>query len=152
MPLPWRKNKFFMNVQQLYTKRFEGDRILARKNKIWQVLCKYFFQKQINEESVVLDIAAGYCEFINHIRAKKKIAFDLNPDMKLYANETVWAIEDSFFNMDVHLQGEKVDVIFASNIFEHLDSKDQVVEAIKKCAEMLKANKSVNKCEGGGVN
>jgi hypothetical protein len=39
--------------------------------------------------------------------------------------------------MGAHLQGKKVDVIFASNIFEHLDTKDQVVLAIKKCAEVL---------------
>jgi 2-polyprenyl-3-methyl-5-hydroxy-6-metoxy-1,4-benzoquinol methylase len=129
-----------MNVRQLYNKRFENSKVLARKNKIWQVLCKHFFQKQVSEDSIVLDIAAGYCEFINNIKAKEKIAFDLNPDTKRYANESVRTIEDSFFNMDIHLQGEKVDVIFASNIFEHLDIKDQVVLAVKKCVEALNSN------------
>jgi hypothetical protein len=129
-----------MDIQQLYTKRFDNALVLARKNKIWQILCKHFFQKQINEDSVVLDIAAGYCEFINNIKAKEKIAFDLNPDTKRYANESVQTIEDSFFNMDAHLQNKKVDVIFASNIFEHLDTKEQVVLAIKKCSEALNFN------------
>jgi SAM-dependent methyltransferase len=134
-----------MDIQQLYTNRFDTDRILARKNKIWQVLCKHFFQKQVSEESIILDIAAGYCEFINNIKAKEKIAFDLNPDTKRHANESIRTIEDSFFNMDAHLQGKKVDVIFASNIFEHLDTKDQVVWAIKKCSEVLKEQTTQSK-------
>jgi 2-polyprenyl-3-methyl-5-hydroxy-6-metoxy-1,4-benzoquinol methylase len=141
-----------MDVQQLYNKRFESDRILAKKNRIWQILCKHFFQKHVGEDNVVLDIAAGYCEFINNIKAKEKMAFDLNPDMKRHADKTIRTIEDSFFNMDAHLQGKKVDVIFASNIFEHLDTKDQVVLAIKKCANILKTAEYVNKCKPGGVN
>jgi tRNA G37 N-methylase Trm5 len=143
-----------MDVRRLYNKRFEDSKGLERKNKIWQILCRHFFQKHINEDSIVLDIAAGYCEFINNIKAKEKIAFDLNPDTKLYAKENVRTIEDSFFNMDVHLQGKNVDVIFASNIFEHLDTKEQVVLAMKKCTAALKTVKIVNKCKrgGGGVN
>ncbi|MDR2407652.1 MAG: class I SAM-dependent methyltransferase [Bacteroidales bacterium] len=139
-----------MDVQQLYNTRFENSKVLERKNKIWQVLCKHFFQKHIRNDSIILDIASGYCEFINNIEAKEKIAFDLNSDIKLYANENVKTIEDSFFNMDAHLQGKKVDVIFASNIFEHLDTKDQVVLAIKKCAAILKASINVDKCKRGG--
>ena len=124
-----------MDIQQLYKNRFED---LAKKNRIWQVLCRHFFQKFVPEESVVVDIASGYCEFINNIKAKEKIAFDINADAKLYANDDVQMIEDTFFNMDTHLQGKKADVIFASNIFEHLESKEQVVLAIRKCSDMLK--------------
>jgi 2-polyprenyl-3-methyl-5-hydroxy-6-metoxy-1,4-benzoquinol methylase len=126
-----------MDIQSLYNKRFDNSKILERKNKIWQVLCHSFFQKYIPEGSTVLDIASGYCEFINNIKAGEKIAFDLNPDTKLHAAKDVQVVEDSFFNMEAHLQGKKVDIIFASNIFEHLDTKDQVVLAIKKSAEAL---------------
>ncbi|MDR2475897.1 MAG: class I SAM-dependent methyltransferase [Bacteroidales bacterium] len=133
-----------MNVQQLYTNRFEGQKILIRKNRNWKILCKHFFQKYIPEESVVVDIAAGYCEFINNIRAKEKIAFDINPNAKLFASKDVQFIADSFFNMDSYLKGKKVDIIFASNIFEHLANKEQVVTAMKKCASMLKSKKENN--------
>jgi hypothetical protein len=144
-----------MDIQQLYSVRFESPEVLAKKNKIWQVLCKYFFQKYIPEESLVLDIASGYCEFINNIKAKEKIAFDLNPDVKSFAGKDVQVVNDSFFNMESHLQGKKADIIFASNIFEHLDDRDQVILAIKTCAENLKkpipANQSATgiKQEGG---
>jgi hypothetical protein len=126
-----------MDVQQLYSNRFASPEI-ERKNKIWQVLCRNFFQKHIPSHSMVVDIAAGYCEFINNLEADTKIAFDLNPDAKLFANDSVQVINDTFFNMESHLQG-KADVIFASNIFEHLDTKDQVLSAIRTAAQHLKS-------------
>lgn len=138
-----------MNIQKLYNGRFNNQKVLARKNKIWQVLCKYF-QKYIQEDSVVIDIASGYCEFINNIKAKEKIAFDLNPDITLFANNNVQTIVDSFFNMEVHLRGKKADIIFASNVFEHLDNKEQVILAIQKCAENLTPSLNVNKSKWGG--
>jgi hypothetical protein len=127
-----------MDVQQLYGTRFAEPEILLKKNKVWQILCKNFFQKFISDESVVVDIAAGYCEFINNIKAKTKIAFDLNPDTKLFANEDVQVINDSFFNMKAHLR-DKADIIFASNIFEHLDTKEQVISAMNIAAMYLKS-------------
>ncbi|GHV67803.1 hypothetical protein FACS1894199_13990 [Bacteroidia bacterium] len=133
-----------MDVQQLYSARFESQKVLDRKNKIWQVLCKHFFQKHIPTDGVVLDIAAGYCEFINNIEAKKKIAFDLNPDVKRFANKDVQVFNESFFDMTKHLQGAQVDIIFASNILEHLDSKEQVIAAIRVCSEVLKSVKILN--------
>jgi len=127
-----------MDVQQLYKKRFEDQKHQLKRNKIWQVLCRHFFQKFIPEESTIVDIASGYCEFINNIKAKEKIAFDINSDTTLYAGKDVQVIKDSFFNMDVQLQDKKVDVVFASNIFEHLESKEQVVLAVQKCCSILK--------------
>lgn len=139
-----------MDVQQLYSARFESQKVLDRKQKIWQVLCKHFFQKHIPTDGVVLDIAAGYCEFINNIEAKKKIAFDLNPDVKRFANKDVQVFNESFFDMTKHLRGAQADIIFASNILEHLDSKEQVISAIKVCAEALKPAKMLNNVMGGG--
>jgi SAM-dependent methyltransferase len=83
-----------------------------------------------------MDIAAGNCEFINHIVAREKIAFDINPDTALYAGADVRVINDVFFNIKNYLH-TKCDIIFASNIFEHLDNKEQVVSAIKLCHEYL---------------
>jgi hypothetical protein len=119
---------------------------------LWQILCKYFFQRFIPKENIVVDIAAGYCEFINNIEANEKIAFDLNPDTVKFADKEIRVINDSFFNMEKYLQGRKADIIFASNVLEHLDSKEQVVSAIKICAENLKSPRQSLKYinRGGG--
>ncbi|MCL1957750.1 MAG: hypothetical protein FWF63_10530 [Fibromonadales bacterium] len=123
-----------IDINMLYKNRF--DKQLEKKNAIWKILCKYFFQKFIDENSIVCDIAAGNCEFINNIKAKQKIAFDLNPDLSLYAHSSVKAVQDSFFNMGKHLTC-KADIIFASNVLEHLDNKEAVVDAIRLCREFL---------------
>jgi len=127
-----------MDNQRIYNNRFADKKALEDKNKIWQILCKYFFQKYIPKDSLLIDIAAGYCEFINNIESKEKIAFDLNPDLKQFANEDVLAVNNSFFELNNYLQGKKADVFFASNVLEHLESKEQVIESIKICSDNLK--------------
>jgi hypothetical protein len=57
---------------------------------------------------VVLEICAGYCEFINSIKAKRKLAFDLNPDCKKYAVEDVEVIINSSTNMQ-NIKNESID-------------------------------------------
>jgi SAM-dependent methyltransferase len=118
----------------LYRNRF--DKKQETKQALWDVLCRHFFQRFIPREARVMDIAAGNCEFINHIKAREKVAFDINPDATVYATADVRIINDTFFNMKNYLH-DKWDIIFASNIFEHLDSKEQVISAIKLCHEQL---------------
>ncbi|MCX9083174.1 MAG: hypothetical protein OIN87_00035 [Candidatus Methanoperedens sp.] len=56
------------DLREMYRRRF-GDDIEFRA-KLWAMLCNNFFQKYIPENSVVLDVGAGYCEFINNIKAR----------------------------------------------------------------------------------
>ena len=58
-----------------------------KKNEIWQVLCKDFLQQYVKESDSVLDIAAGHCEFINHITCRRKYAVDLNKRVIQHANK-----------------------------------------------------------------
>ena len=127
-----------MEVKDLYTNRFAGDKTLLRKNEIWKTLCKHFFQKHIPADSVLIDIAAGYCEFVNNISAKEKIVFDLNPDTEKFAAQDVKVHIDSFFNMQKYMGDRKADIVFASNVLEHLDNKEHVIAAIKECAAVLR--------------
>jgi SAM-dependent methyltransferase len=118
----------------LYHNRF--DKKEGAKQAVWKTLCVHFFQRFTPKKGRVMDIAAGNCEFINHIEANEKIAFDINGDAALFAKPDVRFIHDTFFNMGSYAIGE-FEVVFASNIFEHLDSKEQVVSAMKLCYERL---------------
>ena len=70
-------------LQDIYQNRFRGE--IENKNRIWKILCTRYFQKFIDANNdTVVDIAAGYGEFLNNISAKKKIAIDLNNDIKKY--------------------------------------------------------------------
>jgi SAM-dependent methyltransferase len=119
----------------LYAQRFQ-DKQNARKKKIWSTICKHFLQKYISSQSVVMDIAAGTCEFINAINAKEKIAIDVNNNIYDHVIGNITVINDSFFNLSNYTD-KKCDVIFASNIFEHLNTKEEVISAIKICYQYL---------------
>ena len=62
-----------------------------QKGLIWKTIVDDFFQKFINREDSVLDIACGYGEFVNNIRCKKKYGIDLNSDSikKLNQDDTL---------------------------------------------------------------
>lgn len=123
-------------LSKLYRERFRDDE-LARKSRLWQVLCVKFFQKYIPRDSVVLDIGAGYCEFINNIRARKKYAVDLNEDVRRYAQGDVEVFVCSAAHID-RLEDGSVDVVFMSNFLEHLHSKDEVLEVLRESHRVLR--------------
>ncbi len=70
-------------LETIYRRRF--GREVAFRNKMWSALCRRFFQRFISTNATVLEVGAGYCEFINNIQAKHKLALDLNPDTARYA-------------------------------------------------------------------
>jgi len=122
------------NLERIYYRRFGKD--IEFRKEMYHVLCDKFFQRYIPQNAVVLDIAAGYCEFINNIKAKKKIALDLNPDVKQFAENDVEVIISPSTDMK-QIKSETVDVAFTSNFFEHL-SKDDIVKTIKEVYRILR--------------
>lgn len=123
------------HVTSIYSDRF--DKNIEQRNILWKILCENYFQKFIGSEETVLDLAAGYCEFINNIDAKTKIAVDLNPKTKDMANKDVKVYEALSTNLPKALAG-KVDSVFTSNFFEHLDSKDELMATLKEVNRVLK--------------
>lgn len=129
-------SKILEKVDNLYNIRFSEKEASAR-NKLWKVLCNEFLQKYIHKKDTVLDVAAGYCNFINNISCKKKIAVDINPEIKVYANKDVEAIKCSATKMPKRLNG-KVDVVFVGCFLEHLPSKEDVFKLFTEVKRVLK--------------
>jgi len=115
-------------LKKLYRARFDPQEI-ERKNRLWRIICSGFLQKFIPEESAVLDIGAGYCEFINNIKAKRKYAVDLNEDTQAFANPDVQVLFSSAAHID-GLADNSIDVVFMSNFLEHLKTKQEVLEVL----------------------
>jgi len=122
------------DLEKIYKRRFGKD--VDFRKKMYKLLCNVFFQQYIPKNAVVLDVAAGYCEFINNIKANKKIALDLNPDVKKFADNNVEVILSSSTNMK-QVKDESIDVAFTSNFFEHLDKKD-ILKTINELHRVLK--------------
>jgi SAM-dependent methyltransferase len=122
-------------LQREYRRRFAA--IESYRNEIWSRLVPAFFQAWIPRESTVLDLGCGYGEFINHVHAKVKYAMDLNPDSESRLNREI-----KFFLHDCSVEWpltpESLDVIFTSNFFEHLPSKQILSGVIANAVHCLK--------------
>lgn len=121
---------------KLYRERFDAGE-MSKRNKLWRVLCTDFFQRFIPEDSTVLDIGAGYCEFINNIRARKKYAVDLNEDARCFANRDVEVFVCSASHLDF-LPDNSIDIAFMSNFLEHLQSKEEVLQVLVEVHRVCK--------------
>jgi ubiquinone/menaquinone biosynthesis C-methylase UbiE len=122
------------SLKEMYQRRFGED--VAFRKKMWEVLCAKFFQRYIPAHAVVLDVAAGYCEFINNIKASRKIALDLNPDVKHLAGPDVEVVLARSTNMR-KIKSASVDVAFTSNFFEHITRED-IAKTIEEVRRVLK--------------
>ncbi len=122
------------DLQALYAKRFGDDEV--RRQDLWQVLCTEFFQKWVPTEATVLDVAAGHCEFINNIAAARKLAVDLNPDLKAKAASDVETYVTRSDAM-AEIPDASVDRVFVSNFFEHIP-REVITSTLVEMRRVLK--------------
>jgi len=124
------------DLTRLYNRRFSGDE-LVDKQVLWTTLCREFLEKYIAPDSTVLDLGAGRCEFINTVRAKRRIAVDPNPASAALAAPGVEVLQLFSTDMGVLLDGE-VDVVFASNFLEHVADKNVLLQTLHECHRILR--------------
>lgn len=101
-----------------YKTRFKFDK---DRTKVWRALCE-FIQKFAVPNPTVLELGAGYCDFINNFKAKAKYALDIDPTSKEYANPAVTFFQQKTID-PIDLPSNSVDFVFASNLFEHLNDE-----------------------------
>jgi SAM-dependent methyltransferase len=119
----------------LYEMRFDEDD-LRFKEELWRILVEDFFQAYIQPNDTVVDLGAGNCEFINAVRCRRKIAVDLDPrtaDLAVDAEVLLRPGDDL-----APIASETVDVVFASNFFEHLPTKIVLVRTLQECQRVLR--------------
>jgi dolichol-phosphate mannosyltransferase len=126
-----------MDLKQLYRNRFdEADRV--SKARIWEVLYRRVFARWIRAEDTVVDLGAGFCEFINAACARRRIAVDLNADTRNFAAPGVEVQAASASDLSF-LSSDSVDVVFSSNFLEHLANKEEISRVIREVQRVLKA-------------
>jgi ubiquinone/menaquinone biosynthesis C-methylase UbiE len=104
---------------------------------VWKEIVSYL-KKYIPEDGTVLDIGAGYCDFINNVKSKKLIALDYSNDFKQYAATGVVTLVSPVTDMSM-IENNTVDVVFGSNIFEHLND-EELDKTMKEVKRVLKKN------------
>jgi SAM-dependent methyltransferase len=125
------------HVGALYAVRFSRRR-RAAKARLWGVLCESFFQRYVPAGATVLDVGAGYCDFINKIRAARRIAVDANPDTARFAAEGVEVHLLPLERLAEAIEPESVDLAMASNVFEHLRGPDALLEVLVAIRQSLR--------------
>jgi SAM-dependent methyltransferase len=124
------------DLAKLYRHRFQPD-ALAPKRRIWKVLCRDFFSRYVRADAVVLDLACGYGEFINEIVAAKKFAIDLNPDSPDHVAKDVTFYSTPADDLSM-IADSSVDVVFTSNFFEHLPTKNVLNDVLSEVLRVLR--------------
>jgi SAM-dependent methyltransferase len=118
-------------LSHLYRIRFAQE-TLERKNAIWAVLCRNFFQRFVQVTDTVVDVACGYGEFLNNISAGRRIALDLNGDARTFLQPEIEYHQRSAMQLSKVI-ASGADIVFTSNFLEHLPDKkalDQLLEEV----------------------
>jgi SAM-dependent methyltransferase len=123
------------DLERLYANRFD-ERDRAWKQVVWGILWRRVFRRWIGPEDRLLDLGAGYCEFINSATARRRIAVDLNPAASACAAPGVEVRAVSADDLSFLGAGE-VDAVFTSNFLEHLPSKQAVAAVFQEVHRVL---------------
>jgi SAM-dependent methyltransferase len=124
------------DVQSIYNKRF-GNTGLEKRDRVWKILCDAYFSKLVPSDATVLDLACGYGEFINNIKAKKKYAVDLNADSPKHLKQDV-IFKNSVATDLSFIGANNIDVAFTSNFLEHLKDKNECDQVLKSILNILR--------------
>ena len=122
-------------LKREYSLRFSSTE--DYREKVWKILTAEFFQRYIPANAEVLDLGCGWGQFINNIRCQKKYGMDLNPESRERLKPEV-----GFLCVDCSkpwpLKPDTLDVVFTSNFFEHLRSKDDLKNTLREALRCLK--------------
>lgn len=122
-------------LAEVYRARFDG--VIEYRQKVWRVLVDSLFRSRLGNPKRVLDLAAGYGDFINNINAPERFAIDLNPDARVHLDPGV-----SLFSIDATspwpVPEGSLDAVFTSNFFEHLPSADALLGILGQAAKALR--------------
>lgn len=99
-----------------FATRFVPD---ERRRLVWQHLATYL-ARWIPADGALLDLGAGYADLANAAQCARRVAFDLRPDLGQFTAQGVEAEVGDVTDLG-RFAGETFDVVFASNLLEHLD-------------------------------
>lgn len=123
-------------LDSIYTRRFNAH--IAYRNLVWRVLTSRYFSRYIGPDATVLDLGCGYGEFINNVACGRKYALDLNPRARQHLAAGI-----AFFEQNCSepwpLPDGALDVVFSSNFFEHLPSKQAMSDSLAEGWRCLRA-------------
>lgn len=88
---------------------------------VWRVIATYL-ERWVPRDAHVLEIGAGYCCWINAVRATRRVAVDTWPDVVRHASQSVEAVVlDAAVGL-TRFPDTSFDLVLASNVIEHFEA------------------------------
>jgi hypothetical protein len=122
-----------INYERLYEYRFENVEQNARQ-AVWDVIAADIYAR-MGRPKVLLDPAAGRCEFLNAVPSAEKWGVDRIIQGSSTDNVTI--VEGDVF--DVELPANRFDGVFVSNMLEHLPTPDSIAALLAKLKKSMQA-------------
>lgn len=109
--------------------RFVHD---ARRAPVWRALARYL-QPFVDAEGALLELGAGYGELTQAIRARRKLALDINPELTRYWGAEVEPVIQSALD-PLPVESASLATVFASNFFEHftLEQGESILSEVRR--------------------
>ena len=106
-----------------------------RRDILWKALWRHYFRSRVPAEGCVLDLGAGYGQFVNNAVARRRIAIDAWDGLSARAAPGVETIIGDVCDLS-RIEDGAVDYAFASNLFEHLP-QDRCAAAFAEVKRVL---------------
>lgn len=121
---------------QIYRLRFSDEEI-RQQRAFWAPICRYL-EHYMDVHGSTLDLGAGFCHFINNVRSAKKYALDVNEEnLNRYADHNVKTYVSSGAGLTM-LSDDSMDTVFASNVYEHFNSREDVAASFHEVFRVLR--------------
>lgn len=124
--------------QGYHESRLQAD---PKRSVVWKTLWRRYFRHHIKPGDAVLDLGAGYGDFINAVVARRRIAVDTWPGMRDHVDEGVEAIISPVTDLSM-IEPGSIDYAFASNLFEHL-TRDEISTTLQQLEPLLTSGGSL---------
>src|SRR5688572_19929723 len=88
------------------------------RTTVWQVIAGHL-APWVSPDASVVEIGAGYCDWINHVQAARRLAVDIWPGVARFAAP---GVDTALLDAAAGLRGlgeGSFDVALASNVLEH---------------------------------
>ena len=122
--------------EKIYDFRFNSSQDQKRE-EIWKILIETFFQKLIPSSSILVDLGCGRGEFLGQISAQRRIGIDRENLLRQHYRNRI----EFFVSVNSNwtfLENESVDTVFASNVFEHFESKKELDGTLAEIRRVLR--------------
>lgn len=121
-------------VDAYFRTRFAFD---PRRDVVWSEVCRFLQKRFIPTDARIIDVGAGYCNFINNVRGAERHALDLFTELPQYAGPGVTTHIGDCTDM-AFLDDDYFDVAFTSNLFEHL-TREQLIPTLTELHRVIRA-------------